>query len=65
VDSGPLSAWLGAGEKDRRRADQEFDEGGIAQTDEGSAELMERSSKGIGREVFCEWVEQAQQRSLS
>jgi hypothetical protein len=37
---------------------------GIAQTDEELAGLMGRSSKAIGGESFCGWVEEEQQRSL-
>ena len=65
VDYEPLAAWLGEGKKDGVRAYREFVEGGIAQTDEELAELLQRSSKAIGGESFCLWVEEEQQRSLS
>jgi REP element-mobilizing transposase RayT/biotin operon repressor len=64
VDYGPLSAWLSEGKKDRGRAYREFVEEGIAQTDEELAELLGRSSKAIGGETFCRWVEEEQQKSL-
>jgi putative transposase len=65
VDYGPLAAWLGEGKKDRPRAYREFVEGGIAKTDVEFVEVLAHSTKAIGGQAFCQWVEQEQVQKLN
>jgi putative transposase len=64
VEYGPLSAWLGEGKKDLKQAYLEFIERGIAKTDEELSQVMAQSTKAIGGQAFCGWVEQEQERRL-
>jgi hypothetical protein len=64
VDYEPLWAWLGEGRKDRKRAYGKFIESGIARTDKELAEVMGHSTKAIGGQAFCGWVEEEQQGRL-
>jgi REP element-mobilizing transposase RayT len=64
VDYGPLGGLLGEGKKDRKRASREFIEGGLAGRDEELAEVMGLSTKAIGGQAFCGWVEEEQHRRL-
>jgi len=65
VDYEPLGAWLGEGKKDRKAAYRAFIESGMARTDEELAEMMRQSTKAIGGEAFCRWVEEEQQGRLA
>jgi REP element-mobilizing transposase RayT len=64
VDYEPLSGVLGEGKKDRTRAYREFVDGGLVETDQELAELMGRSSKAVGGEAFCRWVDEEQEKNL-
>ena len=65
VDYGPLGAWLGEGKTAQKQAYKEFIESGMARTDEELAEAMRLSTKAIGGEAFCRWVEGEQQGRLA
>ena len=58
VDYGPLYELVGRGRKKKEQGYRRYVESGMVENDEELQEAMELSSKAIGLEPFCRWVEE-------